>query len=65
MEDKLQKAELIISALQQRIGEMAVDYETKFALLRADFTLLQHKIQELEKVNAVAEYQAEIAEKLQ
>jgi hypothetical protein len=35
------KDELIIVALQQRIGEMAMQYESGIASLRADLTQLQ------------------------
>jgi hypothetical protein len=35
------KDELIIIALQQRIGEMAMQYEGAIASLRADLTQLQ------------------------
>jgi hypothetical protein len=35
------KDELIIIALQQRIGEMAMQYESAIASLRADLTQLQ------------------------
>lgn len=34
----MDKAELIITALQQRIGEIVSNYETQIAILRADFT---------------------------
>jgi hypothetical protein len=34
------KAELVITALQQRIGELVSNYETQIALLRADLTQL-------------------------
>lgn len=34
----MDKAELIITALQQRIGELVSNYETQIAILRADFT---------------------------
>lgn len=34
------KAELIITALQQRIGELVANYETQIAILRADLTKL-------------------------
>lgn len=37
------KHELIITALQQRIGEIVANYETQIAVLRADFTM---KVQE-------------------
>jgi hypothetical protein len=35
------KDELIIIALQQRIGEMSMQYESAIASLRADLTQLQ------------------------
>lgn len=35
-----EKAELIIAALQQRIGELVSNYETQVAILRADLTQL-------------------------
>lgn len=35
-----EKAELIITALQQRIGELVSNYETQVAILRADLTQL-------------------------
>lgn len=34
------KAELIITALQQRIGEIVSNYETQIAILRAEVTQL-------------------------
>lgn len=38
------KAELIITALQQRIGEIVSNYETQVAILRAEITnLLEEK----------------------
>jgi hypothetical protein len=36
------KDELVIIALQQRIGEMAMQYEGAIASLRADITQLQN-----------------------
>jgi hypothetical protein len=49
-----EKAELIITALQQRIGEMVSQYETQIAILRAEVTQL---VQEKEaKREAVQEY---------
>jgi len=39
-----QKAELVITALQQRIGEIVSNYETQIAILRAEITgLVQEK----------------------
>ena len=37
----MDKAELVISALQQRIGELVSNYETHIAVLRAEITQLQ------------------------
>ena len=37
------KAELIITALQQRIGEIVSNYETQIAILRAEITQLMEK----------------------
>lgn len=50
-----EKAELIITALQQRIGEIVSNYETQIAILRAEITKL---IQEEQGKNeAVQEYE--------
>jgi phage host-nuclease inhibitor protein Gam len=38
-----QKAELVITALQQRIGEIVSNYETQIAILRAEITELIEK----------------------
>jgi len=35
-----EKAELIIAALQQRIGEVVSNYETQIAFLRAEITTI-------------------------
>jgi len=35
-----EKIELVLVALQQRMGEMVVNYETQIALLRAEITEL-------------------------
>jgi len=43
-----QKAELVITALQQRIGEIVSNYETQIAILRAEITEL---VQEREARN--------------
>jgi len=49
------KSELIITALQQRIGEIVSNYETQIAFLRAEITNL---IQEKEaKVEAIQEFE--------
>jgi len=40
------KAELVVAALQQRIGESVSTYETQIAILRAEITQLVEKDQE-------------------
>lgn len=37
----MDKADLVITALQQRIGELVSNYETHIAILRAEITQLQ------------------------
>jgi hypothetical protein len=53
----MEKAELIITALQQRIGEIVSDYETRIAVLRADLTQL------MDKEKAKEEYAESLQEK--
>lgn len=38
-----EKVELVITALQQRIGEIVSNYETQIAILRAEITQLMEK----------------------
>jgi hypothetical protein len=53
-----EKAELIITALQQRIGEIVSNYETQIAILRAEITNL---VEEKEaKVEAIKEYETHL-----
>lgn len=40
-----EKAELVIVALQQRIGEIVSNYETQIAILRADYTKALEQIE--------------------
>ena len=56
------KAELIITALQQRIGEIVSNYETQIAVMRAEITELVNQVSEKEK--AKNEYSKEIQEKI-
>lgn len=49
------KAELVITALQQRIGEIVSNYETQVAILRAEITQLLNE--KKEKSEAVQEYE--------
>jgi hypothetical protein len=44
-----EKAELVITALQQRIGEIVSAYETQIAILRADYTQALEQIQNAKK----------------
>ena len=49
-----EKAELVITALQQRIGEIVSNYETQIAVLRAEITKLMEEKEA--KGAAVQEY---------
>jgi hypothetical protein len=50
------KAELIITALQQRIGEIVSNYETQVAILRAEITnMMQERDAKEEAVAAYSE----------
>jgi len=51
----MNKSELIITALQQKIGEMAANYETQIAILRSEITQMLNEKEEKEK--AEKEYQ--------
>jgi hypothetical protein len=44
----MDKAELVIQALQQRIGEVVSQYETHIAILRAEITQLVEQIKNQE-----------------
>jgi hypothetical protein len=44
-----EKAELIITALQQRIGEIVSNYETQVAILRAEITQIMEEKDAKEK----------------
>lgn len=60
--ENTKKAELIITALQQRIGEITANYETQIALLRAELTMLMESQEEKDK--ATESYAEEIANKI-
>ena len=53
-----EKAELIITALQQRIGEIVSNYETQIAILRAEITKLMEEKDA--KIEAVQEYESHL-----
>lgn len=50
-----EKIELVVSALQERIGAIVSQYETTVAILRAEITELSDKIKEIEKSNNTEE----------
>ena len=52
------KAELIITALQQRIGEIVSSYETQIAILRAEITKLMEEKEA--KVEAIKEFETQL-----
>jgi flagellar biosynthesis chaperone FliJ len=56
------KAELIIMALQQRIGELVSNYETQIAVLRAEIT--QYSQEQESKEKAAEEYSKSLEEKI-
>jgi uncharacterized small protein (DUF1192 family) len=39
------KIELVLQALQERIGQMSASYETQIAILRAEVTMLTNEIE--------------------
>lgn len=52
-----EKAELIITALQQRIGEIVSNYETQIAFLRAELTkVTEEKDAKFEAAEAYSEH---------
>jgi phage host-nuclease inhibitor protein Gam len=46
-----EKIELVLTALQQRIGEMAANYETQIAVLRAEITQLVEEKEDVKERN--------------
>jgi len=57
----MDKNELIITALQQRIGEMSASFELEKAMLRAEYTELVQNSEEMKKT--IEEYSKIIEEK--
>ena len=57
----MERAELVIAALQQRIGELVSNYETQIAVLRADLTQLSQEKEDKKK--AIEEYSETIKKK--
>jgi len=58
-----EKAELVIAALQQRIGEVVSNYETQIAILRAEITMLLE--QQQNKEAAMEQYAQSLENKLE
>lgn len=58
----MDKAELVITALQQRIGELVSGYETQIAILRAEVTKLVDE--KKQKESEAQKYSDEIAAKI-
>jgi len=58
----MDKAELIITALQQRIGELVSNYETQIAVLRAEITQVIQEQEEKDK--AAKEYSLALDKKV-
>jgi len=57
LESEAEKAELVITALQQRIGEIVSNYETQIAFLRAEITkLIEEKDAKVEAVQAYEDH---------
>jgi hypothetical protein len=59
----MDKSQLVITALQQRIGEVVSNYETQIAFLRAEITTLVQEQQD--KVAAVTEYNQELLDQME
>ena len=57
----MNKEELIITALQQRIGELVSTYETQVAILRAELTQISNEQEEKNKT--IKEYSDSLLEK--
>lgn len=58
----MEKAELVITALQERIGQLVANYETQIAILRAELTELTNL--KNEKLKAVEEYSDKLENKI-
>jgi hypothetical protein len=58
-----EKSQLIITAMQERIGQLAANYELQIAMLRAELTLLSNQSDDREK--ALTSYSEEIESKLE
>jgi hypothetical protein len=57
-----EKSQLVISAMQERIGQLAANYELQIAMLRAELTVLSNQSDDKQK--ALDSYSEEIATKM-
>jgi hypothetical protein len=57
------REELIITALQERVGQLSANYELQIAMLRAELTTFVNEKEEKEK--AIAEYSSLIESKVE
>lgn len=58
-----EKIELVVSALQERIGQLVANYETQIAFLRSELTMITN--QQKEKNGAIDNYNKELVEKME
>lgn len=58
----MDKAELVITALQQRMGEITANYETQIAILRAELTILTQEKEQKEQ--ATQDYHQQLDDKI-
>jgi uncharacterized membrane protein len=59
----MEKAELMITALQQRIGELTANYELQLASIRADYTQVTKQLQDIQdKQKAADEYSQSLSQ---
>lgn len=56
----MEKLELVVTALQQRIGEITSNYEVQIAVLRAEITKLVEQIED--KAKATEEYSKSLSD---
>lgn len=58
-----EKSQLIITAMQERIGQLSANYELQIAMLRAELTVLSN--QSNDKQKALDDYSKEVLSKIE
>ena len=58
-----EKSQLIITAMQERIGQLAANYELQIAMLRAELTVLSNQSDDKQK--ALQDYSDNIESKME